>query len=213
MFLKLLFIPLAVFTGVPDQDNPRIYLIRHAKVDMEIYGWGSARKSGELKEMYNLTDIRDFDREKVLKKIREYAPPDTIYVSPQHRAVMTAEHIFDTTTFFRIDNRLVELDYSVLSTPVLRLPVKAWLFISRITWMAGANQSEKAAYNDRISELKEFSEELIFFAEHHGHAIVVAHGMVNRELIRILKKSGWHFCKNGRDGFGNLSVNCLQKKL
>lgn len=31
--------------------------------------------------------------------------------------------------------------------------------------------------------------------------------------MKILKVRGWEFCKNGKDGYGNLSVNCLEYNL
>ncbi len=39
---------------------------------------------------------------------------------------------------------------------------------------------------------------------------MVAHGMVNREMIKILKAQGWK-PKNNLD-FTTLSVNCLEKQ-
>jgi hypothetical protein len=41
----------------------------------------------------------------------------------------------------------------------------------------------------------------------------VAHGMVNRELVKILKNHGWEYCENGKDGYGNLSVNCFEYNI
>jgi len=57
------------------------------------------------------------------------------------------------------------------------------------------------------------SEKLEHFAAQNGSAVVVAHGMVNRELIKIMKKRGWEFCENGKDGYGNLSVNCFDYNI
>jgi hypothetical protein len=45
----------------------------------------------------------------------------------------------------------------------------------------------------------------------HEITIVVAHGMVNRELKRILKEQGW---KPGNHyDFSTLSVNYFEKKM
>ncbi|MCA1758208.1 MAG: histidine phosphatase family protein, partial [Bacteroidales bacterium] len=65
-------------------------------------------------------------------------------------------------------------------------------------------------YKDRLEELNVFADELIKFAHQNEFAVVVAHGMVNRELIKLLKRRGWEYCENGQDRYGNLSVNCLE---
>jgi broad specificity phosphatase PhoE len=75
--------------------------------------------------------------------------------------------------------------------------------------MAGNNQEENPTYRQRKQDLEIYSNEIITYAETHGNSVVVAHGVVNRELIKILKKKGWKF--EHRDGYGNLSVNCLVK--
>ncbi|RLD61114.1 MAG: hypothetical protein DRJ01_08485 [Bacteroidetes bacterium] len=75
--------------------------------------------------------------------------------------------------------------------------------------MIGKSIHKKSSYRQRKEDLKIFAGELIEYAERNGKSVVVAHGMLNRELIRILKKQGWKF--ENKDGLGNLSVNCLVK--
>jgi hypothetical protein len=65
-------------------------------------------------------------------------------------------------------------------------------------------------HKERLDKLNAFSDELIKFAHRNEMAVVIAHGMLNRELVKILKVRGWEFCKNGQDKYGNLSVNCLK---
>ena len=79
--------------------------------------------------------------------------------------------------------------------------------------MAGLNRRKKTGYRDRQEELNTFSDELIKFAHQNEMAIVVAHGMLNRELVKILKDRGWEYCENGKDGYGNLSVNCFEHNI
>jgi broad specificity phosphatase PhoE len=79
--------------------------------------------------------------------------------------------------------------------------------------MAGLNRGQITGYKERLDELNTFSDELVKFAYRNGQAVVVAHGMVNRELVKILKDRGWDYCENGKDGYGNLSVNCFDYNI
>jgi broad specificity phosphatase PhoE len=191
--------------------SPKIYLIRHAEVDLKNPGWETSKKSEEYKEAYKFAGTEPFNPVEVLQKIERYETLDTVFCSPLPRAFETAVALFGENVVLQTDIALAELDYPVVQVPLLKFPVKGWLFISRIAWMAGINKGEKAGYKERLEELNNFSDELIKFANRNGLAVVIAHGMVNRELLKLLKKSGWQFCENGKDGYGNLSVNCLEK--
>lgn len=209
-FQCIILLVLIILPEMTTFANPRIYLIRHAAVDLGKPGWGTSKNSAQYKEAYNFAGIEAFNIEKVLRKIKHYENLDTVFCSPQFRAIETAQILFGENVAFKLDSILIELDYPVLQVPLIQLPVKGWLLISRISWMAGINRGEKTGYKDRIDELNAFSDELIKFAQRNGNAVVVAHGMVNRELVKILKKHGWKYCENGKDGYGNLSVNCLE---
>lgn len=207
-FMVLLHMIICVGTA---NSTPKIYLIRHAAVDLKKPGWGTSKNSAKYKETYNFAGIETFSPDDVLKKIENYENLDTVFCSPLPRAMETAELLFDGNAVLKIDSILTELDYPVLQVPVLQLPVKGWLLISRIAWMTGINRGEKSSYWERIDELNAFLNELTDFAYRNGQALVIAHGMVNHELIKILKHRGWQYCENGKDGFGNLSVNCMEK--
>jgi len=202
---------LIVLSEISVFGNPKIYLIRHAAVDLQKPGWGTSKESEEYKEAYNFAGTEIFSPVEVLQKIESYENLDTVFSSPLSRALETAIALFGENAVLQTDNALAELDYPVMQVPLLQFPVKGWLLISRIAWMAGINRGEKAGYKERLVELNNFSNELIKFAYRNGLAVVVAHGMVNRELVKLLKKNGWQFCENGKDGYGNLSVNCLEK--
>ena len=199
----LLFTTLSAFGG------PVIYIIRHAEVETESPGWSSSKKANTFREMYNKADIRAFDPEKILKKINNPEGVDTVFCSPQQRAIQTALTLFNNDIILSINDNLMELQYPVIKWPVIRMPARAWLTTSLILWMAGNNNDSIPTYRERKQNLDIFSEELIGFAERNGKCIVVAHGVVNRELIRILKKKGWKY--DQKEGYGNLSVNSLKR--
>ena len=189
--------------------SSKIYLIRHAEVQIKNPGWCNTKETQSYKEEYNIAQVRNFNPEIVLEKIDNSELIDTIFCSPQLRALETANLLFNKQVALKINKNLMELDYSVIRVPLLRLPVKVWQTISRISWMAGVNRKEIPTLKQRKQSLEEYSSELITFAERHGESVVIAHGAVNREMIKILKKKGWKL--EEKDGFGNLSVNCLIK--
>lgn len=199
-----------IFLSVHAFASSKIYLIRHATVPIENPGWCSARIAHKYRVVYNKTSVQEFNPDGVLKKIDHPETIDTVFCSPQLRAIQTAELLFDKKVNLKINKNLMELDYPVIQLPLIRLPVRVWLTTSLIAWMAGNNQAGKPTYRQRKQSLENYSYELIRYAKTHGKTVVVAHGVVNRELIKILKKKGWKFDK--RDGYKNLSVNCLVQK-
>lgn len=196
-----------IFLSVNIFASPKIYLIRHATVPMENPGWCSAQIAYEYKLAYNNTSVLAFDPGMVLTKIDSPETIDTVFCSPQLRAIQTAKVLFDNKANLKINKNLMELNYPVIRWPLIRLPVRVWLTTSLISWMAGNNQDDKPTYKQRKQSLENYSTELINYAETHGKTVLIAHGVVNRELIKILKKKGWEF--ENRDGYKNLSVNCL----
>lgn len=189
--------------------NTKIYLIRHARVQVEIPGWSSSKIAYQYKQEYNINPIEVFDPAIVLKKIDNPETIDSVFCSPQLRAVQTAGLLFNNQAVLNINENLMELQYPVIQWPVIKMPVRVWLTTSMIFWMAGNNHDSIPTYQQRKQSLENYSDEIIDYTERHGRSIVIAHGVVNRELIRILKKKGWKF--EHKDGFGNLSVNCLEK--
>ncbi|MFH0999769.1 MAG: phosphoglycerate mutase family protein [Bacteroidota bacterium] len=209
MMFKLAIISICFFITTSVYASSKIYLIRHASVNIEKPGWSNAKEAQFYKERYNYTGILAFDRKEVLNKIENYKEIDTVFCSPQLRALQTAQILFEGKAFLRTSEHLKELDYPISTLPLIKLPVNIWLTMSRISWMAGNTANNKPSYQDRKENLEIFVDELIAYAEKNGISVVVAHGGVNRELIRILKKKGWKL--EIRDGLGNLSVNCLSK--
>ena len=203
LFSTLIFISGNVFA------TSKIYLIRHAAVQIENPGWCNAQTAYNYRVQYNIKSVRVFDAEKVLNKIDQPETIDTVFCSPHSRALQTAVLLFKSQVNLKINENLMELDYHVIKFPLFKLPVRVWHTISLISWMAGINNHDKSTYRYRKQSLENYSHELISYAEKHGKAVVVAHGVLNSELIKILKKKGWKF--KHRDGFGNLSVNCMVK--
>ncbi len=194
---------------VQSQSTSKIYLIRHAKVDIEKPGWGTSKSAADYKQEYNRFPVESFNPEKVLQIIENHETIDTVFCSPLNRAIQTASLIFGEDAILITDSILAELDYPVVEFPIVQLPVKVWLFISRVAWMTGIMGKEDDDYPHRKRELQIYSQKLVKNADRNEVTVVVAHGMVNRELIKILKAQGWK--PENNLSFTNLSVNCLEK--
>ena len=206
---KFYLLSILIFLSVNSFAGSKIYLIRHAPVQIERPGWCSTQTAHNFRVQYNINSVEVNDAEIVFSKIDNPKAIDTVFCSPQLRAIQTAELLFKEQVNLKINDNLMELDYSVIQVPLIKLPLHVWLGISMIQWMTGNNQDGKPSYKQRKKDLEIYSDELITYAETNGKSIVVAHGMVNRELRKILKKKGWKF--ENRDGNGNLSVNCMVK--
>jgi hypothetical protein len=206
-FVFLLFAALML----PGKSQPpsKIYLIRHAKVDIKNPGWGNSKAAHLYKEQYNQSPIRNFNANEIKEKIENFETVDTVFCSPLKRTAETASIIFGEDAVTKTDSVLAELDYPVVKFPAVQLPVKVWLLISRGTWMMGKNDKKKKNYQCRKKELRVYSQKLIEYTSTHEIAIVVAHGMVNRELKKILKEEGWKL--GNHYDFSTLSVNYFEK--
>ena len=112
----------------------KIYLIRHAPVLIESPGWCDADGALSYKEEYNTAQIYTFDPERVLDRISNHESSDTVFCSPQLRAVLTADQLFHDDVILRIDENLRELDFPVILLPLVKLPISVWLVISRSSW-------------------------------------------------------------------------------
>lgn len=208
IFVFLLFAALML----PGKSQPpsKIYLIRHAKVDIKNPGWGNSKAAHLYKKQYNRSPIRNFNANEIKEKIENFETVDTVFCSPLKRAAETASIIFGEDAVIKRDSVLAELDNPIVKFPVVQLPVKVWLLISRGTWMMGINGKEKEDYQHRKKELQVYTQKLIEYTNTHEVTVVVAHGMLNWELKKILKEQGW---KPGNHYDSSiLSVNYFEKK-
>lgn len=206
---KLIVFNILTFISMNVSGVSKIYLIRHAEVKIENPGWCNSNEASNYKKLYNATSIQGFNRKSVLHKIEKFETIDSIFSSPQLRAIETARLLFNNQVKLIINDNLREFDYPVLKWPVIKLPIKVWLSLSLITWMLGNKDDVKLSYTQKKRNLEIFSDEIINFAEINGVSVVIAHGMLNRELAKILKNKGWDF--KDKEGYRNLSVNCLVK--
>lgn len=207
--LKLFLFHILLLFSVNTYAVSKIYLIRHARVKIENPGWSTAKTAHDYRTQYNVNPVEAFDAKTVLNKIQDYESIDTVFCSPQSRALQTAVMLFNTQAKLCINENLMEFDYPVIHFPLIKLPVRVWHGISIILWRTGINARGSLPYTYRKQMLEDYSKELISYAEKNGTLVIVAHGVLNRELMKILKKKGWK--SEQKDGYENLSVNCMVK--
>jgi len=78
-FQHIVLLMLIILPEMTTFANPKIYLIRHAEVDLGKPGWGTSKQSAEYKEAYNFAGIEAFNPVEVLRKIKNYETYMTIF--------------------------------------------------------------------------------------------------------------------------------------
>ena len=84
-FQHIVLLVLIILPEMTTFANPKIYLIRHAAVDLGKPGWGTSKNSAQYKEAYNFAGIETFNPHEILQKIKNYENLDTVFCSPQPR--------------------------------------------------------------------------------------------------------------------------------
>ncbi len=203
-----LFIFFFLLTGVlyaqsGDPEQRVIYLIRHAKVDMEMPVFCSSAKAEKVNEQYDKSPIFDFDVTRVQNQID--VEDFNVYTSMLPRSIESALMLFPEADTIRASYLFNEYDLPMVSVPLLIMPYKFWTAVSRVNWYLNLNKK-----GDRLVEkqrMLEATDLLIELARENKELILVAHGLLISDMRRELKKRGWQIVFNG--GNKNLAVTKL----
>ena len=184
----------------------RIFLIRHAKPQVESKGLFNATAARQY--------ITDYDAAQVEKFIlsNEAIPYKTItkvHCSTLVRSQLTAKAIFGDNVQLLIDHNFREFERKIFSLPFLRLPIKVWLFFARILWFLGLNSRGIETFKEARQRARSCATQLINEAAKETTAVLVAHGLLNYFIRRELKRLGWTTAIKGGSGF--ISVNALEQ--
>ena len=179
-------------------EDPEIYLIRHASVDLKKPVLCNLYEIYNYKKLYNKSDIIPFNPDIVLNQIYNSQKIDTVFCSTQLRAIQTSKMLFDSTVIIVGNNGFNELDYNIINIPLIYLPTDIWLGVSRIF---SPNLYDKDSTKQAVSIVSKY-------AIVHGKAILVGHGLKNRKIVRLLKRQGWKKCS--KISYSNLSVICME---
>jgi broad specificity phosphatase PhoE len=200
-----LFLLLAI-SGYSQKENQQlvIYLVRHARVDLDKPVLCSSYKAEKVLDSYDKQPIGAFNPVPVLQKIE--GDHVSVYSSGLPRAMQTAVVLFpenDSIPAFTLFN---EYDLSIVSVPLLPLPYKAWTVLSRFFWAIHLNKKDESRM-EATRRMKQATDLLVELAEKDETTVLVAHGFLISDLRRELKKRGWTIVSNG--GNKNLAVSKL----
>lgn len=185
-----------------------IFLVRHYKPQVTRAGFYNHSRAAQF--------IRDYDAAGIEAIINKptglpYEEVEKVYCSALPRAKQTALAIFGPDITL-IENKLFnECERKILSLPLLRFPLKAWLAGARILWFLGLNSQGIETYKQARSRARQCASTLAQYAAEEKKTVLVAHGMLNLFIRRYLKKAGWQEVRH--DGNGFLAVTQLVKQV
>ncbi len=184
-----------------DKKLVQIYLIRHAKPDIQKKTFYSSSQAQEYITNYNLVPIKKFDSTLVCNNLYK---PHTIYCSNLRRSIETTESIFKNGYNIVSDSIFREFENKIIKAPnCIRTPLLHWQIISRVSWVLGRKDNEIESFKEAKKRAQKASNKLIDIAKNEETAILVAHGMLNRTIAKRLKKEDWIIIeKNGKKNLG-----------
>jgi len=184
---------------VDDYENlQQIILIRHGEPALKKHGWLKRKEAQAFVRAYDSVGIYTPEKKPVLLYSNEL---DTIFTSSIPRAKNTAELIFGADIAFQPYPLFREFERKIFAFPNLRLPLKYWLVKSRILWFFGTNKKGIESFSKAKKRAKQGVELLEQKAARDGKVVLVSHGLLNRFLVKYLKKNGWQVARDGGSGY------------
>lgn len=185
----------------------KIYLIRHAKPDVEKKKICTSTMAQAYVDAYSKAPIIPFDSSLLVVDL-----PDkhTIYCSSLRRAQETAQSIFGRDYNIVVDAQFREFETNIIAQQnVVSLPLIVWQSLSRAAWVLGLNQSHIESYKEARERAKGVAVQLASQAEKQQTVVLVAHGMLNRSVAKWLQQSGWQITQ--KQGHINIGATVLVK--
>ncbi|MBS0000251.1 MAG: histidine phosphatase family protein [Cyclobacteriaceae bacterium] len=189
-----------------DQGIIQIFLIRHGIPKIDRANWVSYYQASSFVKAYDTVEVYEIKDVPVNIRADEI---DNVYSSPLRRARSTAEQLFGQRFNIIYDSLFREFRNEIVPIPRIRLPLSVWRVSSRIFWMVGLHSSEVPGLPEERRRANRAAEQLANMAKQEGHVVLVAHGFINRFIIRYLKKNGWQHSYDG--GFEYTNVQVLSK--
>jgi broad specificity phosphatase PhoE len=166
----------------------QIILIRHGEPALKKDGKAKRQEAKNFIIAYDTVGIYSPKYYPVLLGDEEIS---TIQTSSINRARHTASLIFGEDYIFKPDTLFREFERKILGFPNIKQPLKWWLVESRILWLLGANHKGIESFKEARSRAKRGAEKLELLANDDRKVILVAHGFLNRYLVKYLKKQNW----------------------
>jgi len=166
----------------------QIILVRHGEPALKKDGKAKRQEAKDFIIAYDTVGIYSPEYYPVLLKDGEI---DDIQTSSINRARHTARLIFGEDYKFKPDTLFREFERKILGFPNIKQPLKWWLVESRILWLLGANHKGIESFRDAKSRAKRGVEMLEQISGDDRKTILVAHGFLNRYLVKYLRKRNW----------------------
>ena len=184
----------------------QIALIRHGEPALNKKGWFTRTEAIQFIHDYDSVGVEPIhDMPFVLHR----GDMRIIHTSTLNRAKHTARLIFGDNAVYNADPLFREFERKIVAFPNIKMPLKFWLLSARLTWLLGVNDAAIESYKEAKRRAQEASEKLIQYAEEDPKVVLVAHGFLNRQLVKNLKKKGWTLVRKG--GSDYLATSLLVK--
>lgn len=183
----------------------QIILIRHGNPIINTNGWFSYKAAKAYIHTYDTVGVKDFDNSPVKLKTHEDVK---IYSSPLFRAYDTSQKIFGSDTEIEVDSSFIEFQREIVPLPLI-LPIKGWTSLSRFFWVIGLHSSDIPNFKTEKSRAEQDANFLDKAARENKKVILVAHGFLNKYIVRYLKRNGWDHSYNGGNDY--LAVQVMTK--
>ena len=192
------------------QKNQRIiqiYLIRHAKPNLEKKFLSSADEAQNYIENYNKAPIQHIDSNQVKIDINR---SHQIYCSSLPRSQETALSLFGDSYVIVSDSIFREFELKIVhANSIVKLPLDLWKGVSRLLWLFACNDEGIESYKEAKERVVVSVNNLEKLANQEETAILVGHGMINAAISKELRKRGWKVVQ--KKGHLNLGATVLQK--
>ncbi|MDX5348364.1 MAG: histidine phosphatase family protein, partial [Hymenobacteraceae bacterium] len=157
----------------------RIFLIRHARPQVERTGLFSHKQATKYIQEYDIAEVDaalPFEDADVLHQVKR------VFCSTLHRSRKTARALFGQQTEYVEDANFREFERRIFKLPYLKLPINLWLVKARLLWLLGFNSKGIETFKEARKRAKQAAQVLIKEAQQEGVAVLVAHGLLNKYL-------------------------------
>lgn len=183
----------------------QIIIIRHGEPEINTNGWFSYKAAKNYIKAYDTVGVSSIKDPPVILESHEEVK---IFSSSLFRAYDTSLKIFPEADAICVDSAFIEFQREIIPLPLI-LPIKGWTGLSRFFWMIGLHSSTIPCLRSEKSRARSDSELLDEAARKSKKVILVAHGLLNKYIVRYLKKNGWDHSYDGGNDY--LAVQVMTK--
>lgn len=173
----------------------KIYIIRHARVDMEWPDRCTSHKFEELMDLYNTSNIDP------VKEPAMNVPCNNIYVSNLVRSLKTAQGLFPNAEHKKLED-IMEVPISPYKDTEGLVTVWSWNFFGRLQWFLN-NRRQPEVRKDTYKR----AQRVVDVLEDGGlDCVLVSHAFFIKTLVKVLKKNGYKVEGDRPSGLRNLEM-------